>query len=46
MRKYSIIFNVALAGIVLCLGMTVYSAVSESRQKAQDVPTSIPVPAY
>jgi hypothetical protein len=45
MKAMNAVFWSAVAGIVICLAMTIYTGVKESQEKAQPVPLTIPTPA-
>jgi hypothetical protein len=46
LRNLTIAFSLALAGIVVSLGMTIYTGVSEHRQKTPVSASPFPMPAY
>jgi hypothetical protein len=45
MKILTPLFGTAVAGIVVCLGMTIYTGVKEHQKKKEPVKISIPLPA-
>ena len=45
MKKFTIVFGMSLAGIVVCLVMTVYTGVKQHQVQMVPQPLSIPTPA-
>jgi hypothetical protein len=44
-KKLTVIFGTCVAGIVVCFGMSVYTAIQESHQKKVVETQVVPVPA-
>ena len=45
MKAITIIFSASVVGIVVCLGMSIYTAVQNHKIEAQPPRANIPVPA-
>jgi hypothetical protein len=45
MKSLSAVFAACVAGIVVCLGMTIYKGIEEHREKNTPQPITIPLPA-
>jgi hypothetical protein len=44
-KKLTALVGVCVAGIVVCLGMTIYTGVKEHQEKNTPTPLTIPTPA-
>ena len=45
MRALSIVVGTLVAGILVCFGMTIYTGIRDSREKARATAVTVPVPA-
>ena len=45
MKPLSVVFSLAVVGVVVCLGGTIYTVVQESRAQSHQAPHTIVVPA-